>query len=530
MGLTTRLAPSISITGLGTVRGARLVSATQTLCPDADAIVVELPLGAVAALNGGASGNQAPAWPPTLRGLLTVSAGSWSMSARILRVEESWRGATGLYRVTAMGAAVLLDRCSPTRLASSGGAAILRPFNPGGRGNREASAGGPSGTYRFGGSGVWTIRQAIEALGAAAVAAGDLGSFSLSGSAAVLDERASGDVRGLSFLAAIGMLLGHRAAPWRATWSGDGTGVAVTAHNPASSATDIDLRDFAEVDYAIDGSATVAACEVLGAPRLYVATGLIYPGGGADLGVVDEYNTRRCRLSVAGLPAAGRFVGGLPYLSSGAGTLTDWGGSQAWKAFILDGAAWADAQDPPVPAQWRAVNAGVTVEGDDIVLVSGIDAARWAAMDRLAITFCWQSIDPITHRLTGGAGLGTARRDVSALRRDILGAYDGATGDGTILSITAADGPLGSSLGAIIDSEWDTIRQDRGTCSFVLPGVASTLYPPGTRVGALTLPGPTARTFAPAQCMVVSRTVSAPAGRIQTTWQTGLPPPRLRTT
>lgn len=498
------------------------VSLSDCLAPEVDAAELEIPWGA-RRISGGADPSEVL---PALGAEVVVTAGAYTWRGTLTARGRSASGARRHLRLSARGPGLELDRAYLPTFARAGVSGVVQA--PGGPrfapGTRSATAGGPGGTYYLGGTGDWTVAQAVAAYLAHAPEAG-LPALTLDAGAADLTRRL-GDVEtdGQSFHAGLVALIGHRSGlAWRAQLTAGGRVVRVRGLAGTGAAVDLTGGDVLDYDVAEDASAALASLEVRGARKVYVFSidGKISGDLVADWTGTDETARaagdrsspayRRFRLANIALPDGSPILTADPWPTlpiDDDGTLGR--GSSPWLAF-------AQRTSDSI---WESLQGRVSIAaGGGKIYIEGIEPAEWATWSRLRVTVAYAPRAHLAATRTGGSGLGRGIAMVGGEHVVAAGAAVRlAGGGGSLASVTGTarsdQGPVddeASALWASLGAPQLLASWSRETCG----GDPE----PGARITSLILPVPgAAPTTVTCDAIVGTRRIARSGGRWRTTW------------
>lgn len=526
--MTTAIVPdAVAVTIGGTAYPlAQPLEVLDGVAPDVDRASILIPWG-TRKIRGASDPAETL---PALGALVVITAAGYTWRGLLTSRQRSAEGRRRFLRLGAHGPGLALDRAYlPTFARSSVSGVVQIPGGPRfAPGTRSAAADGPSATYYLGGTGTWTLGQALLAYLAHAPEAG-LPAIALDADGVDLDrELPDTDTDGLSFWAAIAAILGHRTGVvWRVSIDGDGDW-HLHLRGEDQTGVSVDLTEPDVVAYHIgdDASATLADLEVRGGRKTYVLSVDHYRAtpDSSDLrrdwtsgdetaraaGDLASPAYRRYRLNLFALPdgspsLTARLVPGLPVRVSGSSLVP---GSLPWQIFAqLADSSWESLQG----------RVGIAIAGSQIIL-EGIDPAEYATWLRIRVTYCAQPRAHLTETRTGGAGLGRglvlAGGEWIIAGSASIGLSGGIPADysGTVRS-------QGDPLDELADELWHSLGAVQTLADWTRVGTADLGPFPGDLVDEYELPTPAGSDTVALPGLVVARSMSWNQGTPVISWR-----------
>lgn len=495
-------------------------SCLDTLAPEVDSCGITVPWGD-RLIHGAAAPSESL---PALNAEVVVTCGGYVWRGLLASRHRSASGSRRTLRLTARGPGLAMDRAYLPSFARSGLSGVIQ--TPGGPrfapGTRSASADGPSLTYRLGGTGSWTVAQALGSYLVHASAYAGLPPLTLdAGSSDLARVLPDTDTDGGSVHAGVQAILGHRLGlSWRALLTAGGWSVRVRGLTGTGLVIDLTTADVLDYEVGEDATAALADLEVRGARKQYVVS--IDSDGSGDLVAdwsADDVATRA--VGDRGSPAYRRFTLATFALPDGSPSTTAEpvptlpiavasslaSGSSPWLLFAqLADSTWISLQGI----------CSVSVAGGR-VWIEGLSPAEWDTWLRIRLTLCLAPRAHLVAMRTGGSGLGRGLSIIGS-RHAYASAAAVRVSGASLASVTGTavseQQPIDDQAAAL----WASLSGPQVIASWTRDGIAGGGPDPGDRITSLILPGGAATTVV-CDAVCSSRSVSWSSGRPRTTWQ-----------
>jgi hypothetical protein len=515
--------PTMTVTIDGTPMPlATPVSVADVLAPEVDTAEISVPWGSRAI-----SGSEPPVetLPALGSDVLITSSTGYEWRGTLTARTRSAAGKRRQLTLSARGPALDLDKAYLPSFARAGFSGVVQA--PGGPrfapGTRSASAGGPGGTFYLGGTGDWTIGQALEAYLAHASYAGlpaitlDAGSTSLT--------RVLGDIDtdGGSYHAALAQIIGHRnGLVWRCQRTAGGRVLRVRGLSGSGQSINLAAANVTGYSVSEDLSAALSGLEVRGARTVYVVsidgktTGdLIADWTGSDetaraAGDRSSPAYRRFRLAVFTLPdgspsVTADFWPDLPIADS---TVLS-RGSSPWLAFAQRSS----------DSLWESLQGRVSISaGGGRIYIEGIDPAEWDGWSRIRLTL---ALAPRAHLVATRSGGSGSVRGLAVVGGEHIVASSAAVriSGGSLATVSGTARSDSDPVTDQADSLWATLSGPQMLAEWTVDGVCGGGPDPGQRVTELLLPVPGAPPTAVAcDAICATRRIAWFDRRPRTTW------------
>lgn len=509
-----------SVTIGGVAYPLATVEVTECLAPEVESASITVAWGDRLIRGAAAPSETLPA-----RGAaVVITCGSWTWRGTVIARHRVGSGGSRSLRVRAVGPGLALERAFLPSFARSGLSGVVQ--TPGGPrfapGTRSATADGPGSTYRLGGTGDWTVGQALPPYIKHASDYAGLPAITIdSGTADLTRTLPDIDTDGGSVHAGIAEIIGHRTGlAWRVQDTASGWYLRIYGLSGTGVSVDLTAGDVLDYDIGEDWSAALADLEVRGARKQYVysidgkASGDLVSdwtsGDEADRASGDRSSPafRRFRIGNHALPDGSPSITAEPVPTlpiAAEDTLA--AGSSPWLLF-------AQLSD----SSWISLQGRVTISvAGSTLWIEGITPESWASWSRLRLTLCMSPRAHLVQTKTGGDGLGRGLSIVACRHAHAASAAVRVSG----ASLASVTGTVHGEQGAV-DDQADALWSDLGGKQIVASWTRSTLTGPdvGDRVTSLELPVPgDDPSVVSCDAICSSRTTTIGGGVVRRSWQ-----------
>jgi hypothetical protein len=510
-----------SVTIGGTAYPLASFTVVESLAPEVESADITVPWGDRLIRGAAAPSETLPARDAAV----VITCGSWTWRGRVIARHRVGTGASRSLRIRAVGPGLAMERAYLPSFARSGLSGVVQA--PGGPrfapGTRSATADGPGTTYRLGGTGSWTVAQALAAYVKHATDYAGLPAITIdSGTATLTRELSDLDTDGGSVHAGIAEIIGHRTGlAWRAQEQAGGWYLRIYDLSGTGVAVTLTAGDVLDYDVGEDWSAALADLEVRGPRKQYVysidgkASGDLTSdwdsGDVSDREAGDRSSPAFRRFTIANhaLPDGSPSVTAdpVPTLPIAAeGTLA--AGSSPWLLF-----AQLTSDDSWISLQGQV---SISVAGSTRIWIEGITPEMWALYSRLRLTLCMSPRAHLTQTKTGGDGIGRGLSIVACRHAYASSAAVRVSGS----SLATVTGTVASEQDPI-DDQADALWSELSGKQIVASWTRATFTGPdvGDRVTSFVLPVPgSSSTTVTCDAICTSRTTTVAGGVVRRSW------------